>query len=197
MYQVNVAFIHGDIQPVVSRVFESEDRHAGRSQRSGICFPFRHHGCEWCSNSRVLKGSASLCQSSICLRKGGSGHVPPRFCCLRTRLDFVELLRANGFLLVELLVALERRLREREPRFRCGHILLRGKLGCSRLLHGRSQLRIVNQHQHLAALDAFPFARLDGNDASHDLTGELTGLRGAHCAHRLQPVGNSGLLRHE
>src|SRR6516225_8606619 len=66
-HQMYVALVDGDFQPVIARVFESEDRHAGRSQRSRISLSLRHQAREWCANPRVSERGPSLCQSSICL----------------------------------------------------------------------------------------------------------------------------------
>ncbi len=109
-----------------------------------------------------------------------------RKCCLVASFHFVEFLRADRFLVVEILVTLECRFGESEVGVRRDYFLLGCTLGCRCAVDGRPRLGIIDYRQHLSALYAVPFMNADLHDVAHHLAGELAGLRGVHRSHRFQ-----------
>ena len=56
---------------------------------------------------------------------------------------------------------------------------------------------VVDNSEHLTAINRIAFVNPDFDDVSHHLTREIAGLRSAHCSCRLEHIGDAGLLQRE
>src|SRR5579864_1249523 len=108
MNVMKVILIHRGFEPVAAYVFYRKDRQARTRHRAGVEFSFGNQSIEWRTNACVLKPSSRLCQRSFCLLLARARQISPRKRRLLTGFDLVELLRADGFLLVKVLISVER-----------------------------------------------------------------------------------------
>jgi hypothetical protein len=58
-------------------------------------------------------------------------------------------------------------------------------------------LGVIDDSEHLTAVNVISFLNPHFDDVPHHLTGEIAGLRSAHGSHRLQHIGDILLLDRE
>ena len=109
-------------------------------------------------------------------------------------LHFIEFLRADRLLVVEILVTLECGLSQGQVGIRRGQFLPGCTLGRRGPVESSPRLRVINDRQHLPAPHAISFMHSNLHDVPRHLAGQLAGLRRPHRSHRFQQIGHVGPL---
>jgi hypothetical protein len=112
-------------------------------------------------------------------------------------LYFIEFLRTDRLLVVEILVTLQCRLSQSQVRIGRGNFLPGSTLGRRCTVDRSPRLGIIDNRKHLPTPHAIPFMSAELDDVPHHLAGELAGFGRANRSHRFQQIGYVGPLYRE